>query len=1050
MKRPHGRQHKRYGRQRLKQTRLKQARLKQALWAILLMVSVWLAFAISNQPVTATQTNPPSKTAAATLAVTLAQADETLLSQPSRQQGQAWQSELREGLIAYHRGQFSAAIAHWQSSLSAIGPAPEDRLTRAYLLNNLSLAYSALGQRSEAQPLLEESLGIVQGWPTQNLAYWEISARTLNTQGQMRWQQGQAQQALESWQQAEAHYQRADVLSATESNAEKPNTDALNIGANGTPEPTGIAQNSGLISTQINQALALQELGFNAEALRQLTGLSQSIEDLSPRLRLVTARELGKALRRVGDFSTAQAVLSAGLKEADVTNPTELGLSELEQPVQTWLTALELGHTLRQRSHRAIAIGKRGQAQAQASAAINYYESVAAGVSDWALAGGAQDGDSQDALPAVLKIQAQLNQLSYLIEMGQLEQARTFWPQITLTELPLGHASVEAYISYAHSLACLQAPAAVACIRQEWQPPTAQIEDQINPALVATVTTATVTIEEPSGALLGQVLSEAIRQSQELSDPLLESYALGELGHAYELAERWDEALSLTEKALMLLEDKQLPEAAYRWEWQMGRLYKQRDRTRGDTDADINGITPAMSAYQQAIRSLAAVRQNLLAIDPQVQFSFRDTVEPLYREYVSLLLSPLASTETKRAETRQVQTKQTEAADQAGASKAQRPNEQTFLAAAVNTLDALQLTELENFLGCNLSQLVNLKEGEIDPQAAKIYPILLPDQLAIILDIPGQPLTFLSTPVSQGTVEATLRDLRKNLTLPGQTPAVLASASQLYDWLIAPLEPMLAENEQIQTLVFVPEGALRNIPMGVLYDGEQYLVEKPYAIAVAPRLNLFAPRATPQQLKILRGGLGLPQTVRGQQFPSIELIQAELDQIPENLTVAPPLLDEAFTQANIEQQLANQQYSAIHWKTHGVFSSDPAETFLVAYGEGITANELSELVQSARVQQAEPLELLVLSACATAQGDRRAVLGLAGIAVRAGTRSTLSTLWRADDGANTQLMADFYQGLSDGLNKAQALQRAQRTLLSEAGYPAPYYWAPYVLVGNWL
>ncbi|MEL7400770.1 MAG: hypothetical protein AAFN68_09390, partial [Pseudomonadota bacterium] len=303
---------------------------------------------------------------------------------------------------------------------------------------------------------------------------------------------------------------------------------------------------------------------------------------------------------------------------------------------------------MRQRSHRAIAIGRRGQAQAQASEAINHYESVAAGVSDWALAGGAQDGDSQDALPAVLKIQAQLNQLSYLIEVGQLEQARTFWPQITLTELPLGHASVEAYISYAHSLACLQAPAAVACSRQEWQPPTAQIE-------------ATVTTEEPSRALLGQVLSEAIRQSQELSDPLLESYALGELGHTYELAERWDEALSLTEKALMLLEDKQLPEAAYRWEWQLGRLYKQRDRTRGDTDADINGMTPAMSAYQQAIRSLAAVRQNLLAIDPQVQFSFRDTVEPLYREYVSLLLSPLASAETKRAETRQVRTRQVQA-----------------------------------------------------------------------------------------------------------------------------------------------------------------------------------------------------------------------------------------------------------------------------------------------------------------------------------------------------------------------------------------------------
>ena len=122
----------------------------------------------------------------------------------------------------------------------------------------------------------------------------------------------------------------------------------------------------------------------------------------------------------------------------------------------------------------------------------------------------------------------------------------------------------------------------------------------------------------------------------------------------------------------------------------------------------------------------------------------------------------------------------------------------------------------------------------------------------------------------------------------------------------------------------------------------------------------------------------------------------------------------------------------------------------MAYKDDITANELSSLVHTARVQQAEPLELLVLSACETAQGDRRAVLGLAGIAVRVGARSTLSTLWRADDRANTQLTTAFYQGISAGLTKAQALQQAQQALLAVNGYPAPYYWAPYVLVGNWL
>ena len=92
---------------------------------------------------------------------------------------------------------------------------------------------------------------------------------------------------------------------------------------------------------------------------------------------------------------------------------------------------------------------------------------------------------------------------------------------------------------------------------------------------------------------------------------------------------------------------------------------------------------------------------------------------------------------------------------------------------------------------------------------------------------------------------------------------------------------------------------------------------------------------------------------------------------------------------------------------------------------------------------------MVLSACETAQGDNRAILGLAGLAVRAGARSTLSTLWRAEDDANTRLMADFYQFLQQGATKAKALQQAQLNLL-QAGYVAPYYWATYILVGNWL
>ena len=221
-------------------------------------------------------------------------------------------------------------------------------------------------------------------------------------------------------------------------------------------------------------------------------------------------------------------------------------------------------------------------------------------------------------------------------------------------------------------------------------------------------------------------------------------------------------------------------------------------------------------------------------------------------------------------------------------------------------------------------------------------------------------------------------------------------------------------------------------------------------LSIAPRLDLFRPEVSDQPLKILAGGVDIPQTIGNNRFPEIERLDEELSQIPANLTQRDPLVNEAFTKENIERLLQTGDFSAIHWKTHGVFSSNPAETYLVAYQDSIKANELGNLVQTVRRSQVAPLELMVLSACETAQGDSRAVLGLAGVAVQAGAKSTVSTLWRADDEANTRLMARFYNELSTGTTKAEALRQAQLSLINEVGYPAPYYWATYTLVGNWL
>src|SRR4029077_9175484 len=96
------------------------------------------------------------------------------------------------------------------------------------------------------------------------------------------------------------------------------------------------------------------------------------------------------------------------------------------------------------------------------------------------------------------------------------------------------------------------------------------------------------------------------------------------------------------------------------------------------------------------------------------------------------------------------------------------------------------------------------------------------------------------SPATDKTLEGVAHQFRVNLE-KRTTYEYLTQAKQLYDWLIKPLEPLFADS-QIDTLVFIPDGALRNIPMGALHDGQKYLIEK-YAVAVTPGLTLMEPQA---------------------------------------------------------------------------------------------------------------------------------------------------------------------------------------------------------------
>jgi CHAT domain-containing protein len=221
-------------------------------------------------------------------------------------------------------------------------------------------------------------------------------------------------------------------------------------------------------------------------------------------------------------------------------------------------------------------------------------------------------------------------------------------------------------------------------------------------------------------------------------------------------------------------------------------------------------------------------------------------------------------------------------------------------------------------------------------------------------------------------------------------------------------------------------------------------VEK-YAIAYTPGLELLDPKPLVRgKLSALKAGL----TQARDEFPALANVEQELTQIQSQVP-GELLLDGAFTSAAIQKEIDSVPFPVVHMATHGQFSSNPEQTFILTWDDRLKVNQLNNLLRSREDSRRGAIELLVLSACQTAAGDKRAALGLAGVAVRAGARSTLATLWSVDDAATAQLMTRFYKELANpDITKAEALRLAQISMLKEK--PLPFFWAPFVLIGNWL
>jgi CHAT domain-containing protein len=233
--------------------------------------------------------------------------------------------------------------------------------------------------------------------------------------------------------------------------------------------------------------------------------------------------------------------------------------------------------------------------------------------------------------------------------------------------------------------------------------------------------------------------------------------------------------------------------------------------------------------------------------------------------------------------------------------------------------------------------------------------------------------------------------------------------------------------------------------MAALHDGTQFLISR-YAVATTPGLTLTDPHPLVREhLHVLAAGL--TQSVRG--FPALPYVSQELRGI-QSLFGGTVLLDRAFHLSSMETALQRGRFDVVHIASHGEFASDVEHSFILTFDTNLTLEHLEQLVRRLQFRD-EPLELLTLSACETAVGDERAALGLAGVAIKAGARSALATLWRVHDEATALLVTEFYRQLQDpSVSRAVALQRAQLHLLQDPRYQHPFFWSPFLLLNSWL
>jgi CHAT domain-containing protein/Tfp pilus assembly protein PilF len=395
---------------------------------------------------------------------------------------------------------------------------------------------------------------------------------------------------------------------------------------------------------------------------------------------------------------------------------------------------------------------------------------------------------------------------------------------------------------------------------------------------------------------------------------------------------------------------------------------------------------------------------------------------------------------------------------------------------AVETI-VQQLSNTAKRQNVELEDLNSLRDNlkKLEQNAVLLYPLILDDRLELVLVTADSPPIHRTVPVKREDLNRAIAQFRT--ALEDSNSDAKTPAHELYDWLIKPIENELSQ-ANAQTIIYAPDGQLRYIPLAALYDGNQWLVQR-WRVNNITAKSLTDFNTQPQhQLRVLAAAFTKGSynfNIGNQQFSfnGLPFAGVEVENLATELPGTTKLLDNAFSREGTVSRM--NDYTIVHLATHAAFVTGKPEDSFVLFGDGSRAT-----LRDVENWSLPNVDLVVFSACETGLGgfgNGAEILGLGYQLQRTGARAAIASLWSVSDGGTQALMDTFYAALQTGkMTKAEALRQAQVALIT-GDYKAlgeqrglgvqqrinsslpekvstklshPYYWSPFILIGNGL